>query len=870
MANITLTNLPTVTALNGTEPLLGVQSGSSVQITTGQIVGLSKGSSTLPFPVSIGGTGDTTLTQYGLLFGNGTNPITAISPVASGSVLISNGTGSAPSYSADPIINTITATASRTATATTGAFSYGTNSFSDVNVLASFQSSVNSYNQATIQNTSNGSAASSEFIAYNDQGSAATNYATVGINSSGYTGTGAINAAGYGYFLTGSTYLVIGTIGANSMHFVTNSSATDAMTISSAGVVTIPSASITSLTTPLVVGGTTASSTLTLESTSGVGTSDAILFKTGSQSERMRIDTSGNVGIGISSPSAKLHIANATGGTAIYAGNANASLYVNYLDGGVNYIGGSTTVFRNGAGTTEFMRIDSSGNVGIGATGLTAYDLNIGANITGATIAGAVILVGAVQSSVSTAALGFYSNYAQAASATVSASYHFYASPSTGGAGSTISSQFGFYADSTLGTGGATTVTSAYGFYGNIASGANRWNLYMGGSANNYMAGALGVGTTSVGSAGTLTVNGNFIGNGTAQRFVADFDNATINSRFAFQTSTTNAATGAYFLPNGTSTASSIQVANASDPTNVSKILIATNGSTDVQLVSGINGTGTYLPLTFFNGGLGRFVIGTSGQFGVGPTATVSYGTAGQVFISGGAAAAPSWSSALTALTTLTATGAITFNTTTNNQSYTTTGAGTITISSGTAGNINNMIIGATTAVAGTFTTVTAPTHIGGTTASSTLTLQSTSGAGTTDSVLIKVGNNGAVTAATFNTAGVALSTNWYNTATQTATNTATLTAAQITSPFLLGTPTATASYTLPLASAVETALGTPPTNTGWEFTVFTTAAFAITLLTATGWTLVGSMATGATANSFARFRATKTGAGAYSLYRIS
>jgi hypothetical protein len=167
-------------------------------------------------------------------------------------------------------------------------------------------------------------------------------------------------------------------------------------------------------------------------------------------------------------------------------------------------------------------------------------------------------------------------------------------------------------------------------------------------------------------------------------------------------------------------------------------------------------------------------------------------------------------------------------------------------------------------------TSVTVPLVIGGTATSSTLTLQSTSGVGATDSVVVKVGNNGAVTSATFNTAGVATSTNWYNTATQTATNTATLTAAQITSPFLLGTPTATASYTLPLASAVETALGTPPNETGWEFVVFTTAAFAITLLTNTGWTLVGSMATGATANSFARFRIRKTGAAAYSIYRIS
>jgi len=55
----------------------------------------------------------------------------------------------------------------------------------------------------------------------------------------------------------------------------------------------------------------------------------------------------------------------------------------------------------------------------------------------------------------------------------------------------------------------------------------------------------------------------------------------------------------------------------------------------------------------------------------------------------------------------LTATGAITLNTTTNNQSYTTTGAGTITISSGTAGSINNMNIGATTAGTGKFTAIT-------------------------------------------------------------------------------------------------------------------------------------------------------------------
>ena len=111
-----------------------------------------------------------------------------------------------------------------------------------------------------------------------------------------------------------------------------------------------------------------------------------------------------------------------------------------------------------------------------------------------------------------------------------------------------------------------------------------------------------------------IAVNsGNFSFSSTGQKITGDFTNATLLNRTTFQTSTTNGSTGAYFLPNGTSTAASVQAANNADPTNASKILIATNGSTDVQLVSGINGTGTYLPLTFYNGGSERARIDTSG-----------------------------------------------------------------------------------------------------------------------------------------------------------------------------------------------------------------------------------------------------------------
>ena len=150
----------------------------------------------------------------------------------------------------------------------------------------------------------------------------------------------------------------------------------------------------------------------------------------------------------------------------------------------------------------------------------------------------------------------------------------------------------------------------------------------------------------SLAGSANLTFNGTTVTMGSGTVFAGDFTNATLLSRTLFQTSTSNSSTGIYAVPNGTSTAASWQATNAADPTNASKVLIATNGTTDVQLVSGINGTGTYLPLTFFNGGSGRFVIGTSGQFGIGPTATVNYGTAGQALLSGGPSAAPTWGTA--------------------------------------------------------------------------------------------------------------------------------------------------------------------------------------------------------------------------------
>ena len=144
----------------------------------------------------------------------------------------STGTLTAPQHNA---------TATITGSTNQGPFNYGTLSFSDTNIFASLQSSVNSYNQFAIQNTNAGASASTGYVAYNNNGTASTNFMTVGINSSGYTGTGSINAAGYGYLLSASTDMVIGTIGNNAIHFAINSGATDALVIAATtGNVTTP------------------------------------------------------------------------------------------------------------------------------------------------------------------------------------------------------------------------------------------------------------------------------------------------------------------------------------------------------------------------------------------------------------------------------------------------------------------------------------------------------------------------------------------------------------------------------------------------------------------------------------------------------
>ena len=159
-------------------------------------------------------------------------------------------------------------------------------------------------------------------------------------------------------------------------------------------------------------------------------------------------------------------------------------------------------LYASGAGNNYL-----AGSLGIGSVPSAGQTLFVGKNITGATSTSGVAITTAIQSDV-TGQAALFSTYVltQAATFTLSTIKHYNANQGTFGVGSTVTGQYGFFVDASL-----TGATNNYGFYGNIASGTGRYNLYMSGTADNYMAGSLGIGATPI-VYQTLTVSKNLTG----------------------------------------------------------------------------------------------------------------------------------------------------------------------------------------------------------------------------------------------------------------------------------------------------------------------------------------------------------------------
>jgi hypothetical protein len=134
----------------------------------------------------------------------------------------------------------------------------------------------------------------------------------------------------------------------------------------------------------------------------------------------------------------------------------------------------------------------------------------------------------------------------------------------------------------------------------------------------------LGTNPTTLSTASLTVTTGNLNFSSTAQRITGDFSNATVANRLAFQNSVTNGNTNVAAIPNGTATVGVFRGYGASDPTNATAISIAQIGTTDSRISSEVNGTASYTPLTFYNGGSEAARVTTTRNLLVGTTTDLS------------------------------------------------------------------------------------------------------------------------------------------------------------------------------------------------------------------------------------------------------
>jgi hypothetical protein len=209
----------------------------------------------------------------------------------------------------------------------------------------------------------------------------------------------------------------------------------------------------------------TAGTPLITLATAAVGTDAAMAFATAG-SERMRITSGGEL------------LINTTSDAGDYKLQVNGNTY--------------------GNGTAYF-----TGNMGIGVAPATDVLLYSTKALSGS-VAPTGIFLGGLVSATSTTAAAYYITNATTENATFTLPhlYHYRAVQGTFGASSTVTNQYGFFVANSL-----TSATNNFAFYGDLAAATGRWNLYMNGTANNYLAGTLAIGTTSPNASALLDVS---------------------------------------------------------------------------------------------------------------------------------------------------------------------------------------------------------------------------------------------------------------------------------------------------------------------------------------------------------------------------
>ncbi len=325
-------------------------------------------------PVGNGGTGATTLTANGVLLGNGTSAVSATAVGTTGQVLVGN-TGAAPTWAtlSSAAVTSFSAgtTGLTPSTATTGVITLG-------GTLAVA-------NGGTGVTTSTGTGS----VVLNTSPALVTPSLGVASADSIATLKGTVGAVAYGFISNTNT----GMWSPSSDAIAFSTAGSERLRVTSAGNFGIGT---NNPVTRLHVAGTGSGPTLRLENqTASTGkTYEIISGDSGplrfqditAGAERMRIASDGNVGIGSTNPEARLQVRqDLDGTTGAIIQNRNGSgtpvAALRFITGGLDLadnrwagitsqgvVAADLRFFTSSGGPFERMRIDSSGNVGIGTT----------------------------------------------------------------------------------------------------------------------------------------------------------------------------------------------------------------------------------------------------------------------------------------------------------------------------------------------------------------------------------------------------------------------------------------------------------------------------------------------------------------------